>query len=80
MEAEAEAKAVRLAVTVPATTRDALEKLATSARFLGNRSRAVAWCIDIGAVVLADPALADRLLPDAKAALRAFTVAKGRKG
>lgn len=71
---------MRLAATVPAQTWDALETLATSARFLGNRSRAVAWCIDIGALVLGDPALADRLLPDAQTALKAFLVAKGGKG
>lgn len=69
-----------MAATVPATTWDALETLADSARFLGNRSRAVAWCIDIGAVVLADPALADRLYSTPGDALAAFLVAKGSKG
>ena len=77
---ETEAGSVRLAVTVPATTNDALETLATSARFDGNRSRAVAWCIDLANVVLTDPAVADRLYGTPQDALRAFLVAKGGKG
>lgn len=70
---------MRLAVTVPAVTWDALETLATSARFDGNRSRAVAWCIELGNVVLNDPAVAERLFSTPQDALAAFRVAKGGK-
>ena len=75
-----EAGSVRLAVTVPATTWDVLETLATSARFGGNRSRATAWCIELANVVLTDPAVADRLYSTPGDALAAFLVAKARKG
>ena len=77
---ETEAGSVRLAVTVPATTWDVLETLATSARFGGNRSRAVAWCIELANVVLTDPAVAERLYNTPQDALSAFLVAKGGKG
>lgn len=69
-----------MAATVPALTWDALETLATSARFGGNRSRAVAWAIDLAAVILNDPAIADRLYSTADDALTAFVAAKAKRG
>lgn len=80
MELEAEAGSKRIAATVPATTWDVLETLATSARFGGNRSRAVAWSIDLAAVVLNDPAIADRLFATSDDALTAFVAAKAKRG
>lgn len=77
---ETKGNAVRLAVTIPATTWDALETLATSARFGGNRSRAVTWCIELANVVFTDPEVSDWLFGTPPDALRAYLEAKGGKG
>lgn len=64
--------AKRLIATLPPDVFGKLNDLAESARFTGNRSAAVAWCIAIGSAVLDDPAVRDRLYSDPTAALTAF--------
>jgi hypothetical protein len=64
--------AKRLIATLPPDVFGSLEALAEGARFTGNRSAAVAWCVTIGYAVLTDPSVRDRLYPDPSAALAAF--------
>lgn len=62
----------RLVATLPPSTYDRLDHLADGPRFAGNRSAAVAWCVDIGTAVLNDPAVADTLFASAADALKVY--------
>lgn len=68
----------RVVATLPAETFAKLDALATSPRFAGNRSAALAWCVEIAASVLTSAAVADRLFAAPGDALAAF-LASGRK-
>lgn len=72
--------AKRLIATVPPDTFGKLDALAKGPRFAGNRSAAVAWCIEVGAVVLTDQTVRDRLFASPADALAAFTATAADAG
>lgn len=52
---------VRVGLTLAPDVMRVLDGLADSPRFGGNRSKAAAWAVQIGAAVLTDPAVANVL-------------------
>lgn len=70
----------RLVASVPPESWARLDAMAESSRFGGNRSRAIAWCIEIAAVVLADAAVRDRLYDSPGDALAAYAAPRRRGG
>jgi len=71
----ADAKVKRLVGTLSADAFVVLDGLAEGPRFGGNRSRALEWCVRIGASVLDDAAVRDRLFGGPDEALAAFVAA-----
>jgi hypothetical protein len=61
---------------MPDSTLDSLDRLA-GLRMGGNRSAMLAYAVDLTALVLDDPALADRLLSTPEAALAAAQASHG---
>lgn len=72
--------AKRVVASLPAGTFEKLDALAGSARFGGNRSAALSWCVELGAEVLGDPAVAGRLFERPDDALAAFLTGRKRAG
>lgn len=68
----------RLVASVPPESWARLDAMAESSRFGGNRSRAIAWCIELAAAVLADQAVRDRLFDSPADALKAYTAPRRR--
>lgn len=69
----------QVTATLPEETVERLDDLARL-RWGGNRSGMMAFAVELAAVVLTHPALAERLYSTPDDALAAFVAAKGRKG
>jgi hypothetical protein len=65
-------KAQRLVATLPPAVMAELDELAESARFSGNKSKAVAWCVQLGAMVLRDDCVSGLLFDSPADAMSAF--------
>lgn len=62
----------RLVATLPADTFAKLDQLTEGPRFAGNRSKTLAWAVELAAVVLQDAAVKGTLFATPADAMTAF--------